>query len=353
MSIKAAIIGYGGMGSFHAHQIKQITSIEVASVYDINPERLTTAKNDGYKTYETLIDCLSDTKIELVIIAAPNNAHHPISLAALNAGKNVICEKPAMMNANELQEVLETAKKQQKIFTVHQNRRWDKDFNIVKQALSQKIIGDPFYIESRVQGSKGVPGDWRCVKEAGGGMLLDWGVHLLDQILCLTDSRITEIYAHLLHVKFKEVDDNFKVLLKFENNLSVLIEVDTYTFIPLPRWHISTDSGTLVINGWDCNGKIVKANLVEFKWEEGIVFTSAGPTKTMAPRPVETVEELPLPECNPDCKDYYNNVAAAIKGEAPLIVTPAQAMRVMKIIDAIVKSAETGECIKDADIGKP
>lgn len=350
MSIKTAIIGFGGMGSFHASQIEQIESLTVSGVYDINPVRMELARQQGYKTYPTLEECLADTTISLVIIATPNNSHKEISLKAIIAGKHVICEKPAMMNADELQEVLDAAARSHVIFTVHQNRRWDKDFCIVKEAFAQNIIGKPFYIESRVQGSRGVPGDWRCVKEAGGGMLYDWGVHLIDQILSLVDSKVASVYAHLLSVKFEGVDDNFKVLLKFENELSVLIEVDTYCFIPLPRWHISTDSGSLVIHDWDCNGKILKANLVEFKWEEGIVYTSAGPTKTMAPRPVETIDEHALPVCNPDCKDYYDNVAAAIEGREDVIVTPAQAMRVMRIIDAIFKSSQTGECIKGIDI---
>ncbi len=349
MSISAAIIGFGGMGSFHAQQIKLINSIKVAGVYDINPKRVEAAVEKGYKGYSTLEECLADNT-DLVIIATPNNFHREISVKALRAGKHVICEKPVMMNAGELEEVLEVSKQENRIFTVHQNRRWDKDFRIVKEAFEKKLIGNPFYIESRVQGSRGVPGDWRCVREAGGGMLLDWGVHLLDQLLWLVDSPVTELYAHLLSVKFKDVDDNFKVMLKFKNGLSALIEVDTYTFIPLPRWHISTDSGTLVINDWDCNGKILKANLVEFKWEEGIVHTSAGPTKTMAPRPVETIDEIPLPVMEPDCKDYYENVARAVKGEEELIVTPVQALRVMKIIDAIFESAKSGECIKGADI---
>ncbi len=349
MGIKTAIIGYGGMGSFHAQQIRKINSLEVVGAYDTKPERVQKAVKDGYKGYSSLEECLADDT-ELVIIATPNNFHRELSIKAMEAGKHVISEKPVMMNAKELEEVIAAADSLGKIFTVHQNRRWDKDFRIVKEALEKKLIGEPFYIESRVQGSKGVPGDWRCVKAAGGGMLLDWGVHLLDQILWMVDSPVTEIYAQLLSVKFKDVDDNFKVLLKFENNLSALIEVDTYTFIPLPRWHVSTDNGTLVINDWDCNGKILKANQVDFKWEESIVYTSAGPTKTMAPRPVETIDEVPLPQMDPDCKDYYDNIAKAVRGEEEPIVTHRQMLRVMRIIDAIFKSAETGECIKGADI---
>ena len=349
MGIKTAIIGYGGMGRFHAQQIKTIDCLTIIGAYDINKDKLSFVKEDGYTAYDTLEACLNDRDIQLVIIATPNNFHKELSIKALQAGKHVLCEKPAMMNAEELREVFEVANKEHKIFTVHQNRRFDKDFAIVKKALEAEIIGRPFYIESRVQGSRGVPGDWRCVKEAGGGMLLDWGVHLLDQILQLVDSNISELYAHLLSVKFPGVDDNFKIMIKFENGTSVLVEVDTYTFIPLPRWHISTDNGTMVINDWDCNGKIVKANLVEFRWEDGIVYTSAGPTKTMAPRPLETIEELPLPQVITDCRDFYAILAEAITNGTEPMVTQKQAIRLMKVLDAVFESSTSGQCIKGVD----
>lgn len=346
MKHNAAIIGYGGMGVWHQKMIADVDDLEVTAAYDINPERVTAAAESGIKGYRSINELLDDTSIDIVIISTPNNFHKELSIASLKSGKNVICEKPAMMNAAELEEVLNVSEETGRIFTVHQNRRWDKDFRIVKKALDDNLIGTPFYIESRVQGAKGIPGDWRSVKEAGGGMLLDWGVHLLDQVMWMVDSPVKEIYAHLLSVKFPDVDDNFKVLLRFENKLSALIEVDTYTFIPLPRWHISADSGTLAVNDWGCKGEIIKANLVEFKWEQGIVYTSAGPTKTMTPRPAGTTDKLPLPEVNPDCIDYYRNVTAAIEGNEALIVTPEQIMRVMKTIDAIFLSAKTGECIK-------
>ena len=99
-----------------------------------------------------------------MILAVPNNFHKPLSIEAMRAGKNVICEKPVMLNAQELEEVLAVAKETGRQFSVHQNRRWDKDFLMVKKMLEDGTIGKPFYIESRVQGSKGIPGDWRCVR---------------------------------------------------------------------------------------------------------------------------------------------------------------------------------------------
>lgn len=339
------IIGYGGMGGWHAERIRSMPDFRLAGVYDINPKKIEQAAEKGIAGYATLEQMLNDSTIQTVILAVPNNFHKELSIAAMHAGKNVICEKPVMMSSSDLEDVIEVSKETGKLFSVHQNRRWDKDFLTIKKVIEGGTIGEPFYIESRVQGSKGVPGDWRCVKEAGGGMLLDWGVHLIDQIMWLVKSPVTEVYAHMLSVKFKDVDDNFKLLLRFENGLSALVEVDTYTFINLPRWHISGDSGTLQIDDFSCAGKIVRANTIEMKWDEGIVYTAAGPTRTMAPRPQESLEELALPEIECDARDYYRNFRDADINGAELAVKPEQALRVMRVIDAAFESAEKKQSI--------
>ena len=339
------IIGYGGMGKYHAVNIAALAGHSVKGIYDINPKKGDEAKSHGLISYPHLEAMLADPEIEIIIAATPNNFHKEHSIAALKAGKHVICEKPVMLNCTDLQEVLDAAKTAGRLFSAHQNRRWDADFNVVKKSLADGVIGNPFYIESRVQGANGIPGDWRCEEVAGGGMLLDWGVHLIDQILWLVDSPVTEVYAHVLKVKF-QVDDNFKLLLKFQNGLSALIQVDTYCFIPLPRWHVSGDGGTLMIEDFACNGKIVKANRLREHYEPGIVYTASGPTKTMAPRPIESIEALPLPEVETDPKDYYINFADAAKGKTSPIVTPEQMMRVMRVIEAAFTSSREGTVIK-------
>ena len=338
-----AIIGYGGMGGYHAKQLLSLPEeFRLAGVYDINPARIDAAEKDGIHGYRSLEEVFADPEVRTVLLAVPNNFHKPLSIAAMRAGKNVICEKPVMLNAAELEEVIAVSKETGRQFSVHQNRRWDKDFLIVKKLIEDGAIGKPFYIESRVQGSKGIPGDWRCVKEAGGGMLLDWGVHLIDQLMYLVDSPVTEVYAHLLSVKFPGVDDNFKLMMRFKNGLSALVEVDTYTFINLPRWHVSGDGGTAQVDDFSCTGRILRAKTEEMRWEEGIVYTVAGPTRTMAPRPKESIEEQPLPELESDARDYYRNFRDADEGKASLAVTPEQALRVMRVIDAVFASAEKG-----------
>ena len=89
----------------------------------------------------------------------------------------------------------------------------------------------------------------------------------------------------------------------------------------------------------------MRAKTSEMHWEAGIVYTVAGPTRTMAPRPQETIEEIALPEVQTDARDYYRNFRDADLGKAELIVKPEEALRVMRVIDAVFESARTHTCI--------
>ena len=346
---QVALIGYGGMGQWHCENIVRVPGLQMKGVYDINPDKIELAKSRGLVGYPTAEALLRDAEIDLVVVATPNNFHQYYCLAAVEAGKNVITEKPAMMNAAELEVVIAKAKQCNKLFTVHQNRRWDGDFLTVKEVLQSGVIGKPYFIDSRVQGSRGIPGDWRCVKEAGGGMLLDWGVHLLDQLLWMIDSPVREVYAQMLSIRFPEVDDNIKVLLQFENGVCAQVQVDTNCFIAYPRWHVSAKDGTMVIQDWDISGYIEKANEVAFNWEEGIIYTASGRTRTMAPRPVHTIERLPLPKVTADWCEFYRNIADVLDNRAELIVKPEQVLRVMRVIDACFQSSKTGHSVRLQD----
>ena len=343
-----AIIGYGGMGSWHCSNINEkIPELKVKGIYDIREEAAAKARENGLIAYPSLKDLLNDSSIELVTIATPNNFHIDYVISCLKAGKNVVCEKPVALNSQELQEMMTAAKTSGKLFSIHQNRRWDKDYQIIKKILSENKIGNPYFIESRVQGSRGAMHGWRGYKMNGGGMVLDWGVHLIDQLLNLVDSPVVSVNAHLFSVFTPEVDDNIKIMLRFENGISALCEMSTNCFVNLPRWHVSGTDGTAVIEDWSCNGKIVKLNTsAEMEWAQDIVYTEAGPTRTMAPRPVQTTQVLPLPEVKTDWSDYYKNIADVIENGAELIVKPEQALRVMKVIDTVFESEKTGHGIK-------
>lgn len=344
---RLAIVGFGGMGSWHARNImEKVPELEVVGAYDIRSEALENARKLGLKTYESLEALLADETIEIVTIAVPNNFHKEIAIAALRAGKNVVCEKPVTLNAAELEEIIAVRDETGKLFSIHQNRRWDKDYRVVKAAKEQGLLGEVCLIESKVQGSRQSMYGWRGYKVNGGGMLLDWGVHLLDQAMQLFDEKVVSVGAHLLSVFTPEVDDNIKLFIRFEKGASVELEMSTNCLINAPRWHVQGTDGTLQIDDWSAKGKLLRLKPdAQMEWTDDIVYTEAGPTRTMAPRPAFTMEEVPLPQVHTDWSDYYRNIAAVLEGREALIVTPEQALRVMKVIDLLFKASAEGASI--------
>jgi len=334
------------MGGWHTRLADQIEEIELLGVYDIKPERCALAEEKGLHAYGSLEELLADKQVEVVTVAIPNHFHKDVCIQAMAAGKNVVCEKPVALSSAELQEMIDASKKYGVLFTVHQNRRWDEDWRTVKYIYDHNILGKTFRIESRVHGSRGIPGDWRNQKECGGGMVLDWGVHLLDQIMQTTGKKITSIYATLSYVTNENCDDGFTVTLTFEDGLVVVVEVGTSNFINLPRWYVLGENGSAVIENFQQDGKIVMVSDWE-KRDAVPVVTAAGLTKTMAPRTSETIQEYPLPKQSADIRDYYRNICKAIRGEEEQLIKHHELMRVMKLMEAIFESAEQNKVITD------
>lgn len=347
-----AVIGYGGMGSWHTRKVKEEMGeyAELVGIYDINPERGKVAEENGIHSFATREELLADERIDLVTIATPNDFHKEIAVAALRAGKNVISEKPVAMNSGELEEMIACANEYGKLFTVHQNRRWDEDYLTIKKLLDENTLGKVFRIESRVQGSRGIPGDWRNQPQHGGGMVLDWGIHLLDQALMMTLPRkLVSVYSELTNVTNEKCDDGFRATLIFDDGLSFYVEVTTSNFIELPLWYMLGENGTAVVNDWDCNGKVVMVSDWENRDAVPIV-AGAGITKTMAPRTDDTIQTYPLPVQKADWGEYYKNVFAYLNGKEDIIVTHDQQRRLMRLVEAIFESGKTNKVIEFKDV---
>ena len=209
---RVAVVGYGGMGSWHVNKMMLSDVVECAGIWDIKEVRRDIALQKGLHVYASLEDLLSDKTVDIVTIATPNDVHAEIAIKAMKAGKHVISEKPVCMNHVELQKIFDVSNKTGMLFTTHQNRRWDCDYLIMKELYQSGKLGEVFTIESRYQGSRGIPGDWRGEHKHGGGMMLDWGVHLIDQIMCMTEGHeVVKIYCRCDHITNNEVDDGFKL----------------------------------------------------------------------------------------------------------------------------------------------
>lgn len=347
---KAGIIGYGGMAGHHEKVMRvDYDRLKLKGIFDLNEHRCDVAKEHGYYVYSSKEELLSDPEIDVVIIATTNDAHKELSIEALNAGKNVICEKPVTLSSDELLEIMEVAKTSKGIFTIDQNRRTNKDFVLMKRNVEEGIIGKPYVIESRVEGSRGMPKGWRTLKKLGGGMMLDWGVHLIDQIMYMVDEKVVDVYCKMFKIQYPEVDDNFRMTMTFESGLVAHVEVSTNNYITHPRWYVLGTEGTLQIDDWNCDGKIVRCINKEDEWQEEIFYTKAGPTKTMAPRSEKSTETITISEPL-DVVDnltvVYNQLLDAMEGKADLTIKPEQALRVLKVMEAAFESYEKNITVK-------
>lgn len=346
--LNLGIIGYGGMAEYHNKSLKEYERINIKGVFDVNPERCEFANTQGLKAYASKEELFSDPDIDIILVATTNEVHKELLIEAMRAGKHVISEKPVTLSSLELEEVIAASIKYKKVFTIDQNRRTNKDFVLMKRSVEEGLLGDVYAIESRVEGSRGMPTGWRTIKKLGGGMMVDWGVHLIDQIMYMIDEKVTNVFCKMYNIEYSEVEDNFRLTLTFESGLTAHIEVATNNYITHPRWYVLGKKGTLQIDNWDCDGKIVRCIDKECVWVNEIVYTKAGPTKTMAPRNANSIEEIILTEPM-DVVDnltvVYDGLIGAIEGIAPLKITPGQAMRVIKVMEAAFVSNETSSAI--------
>ncbi len=333
-----AIVGYGGMGSYHAKEIPHTKQMVLKGVYDLRHERNQLAEKNQIHAYQSLDDLLSDEAVDIVIIATPNDTHADIAIQSFYRGKHVICEKPVTLSLSTFDQMLNCAKTYQKELIVHQSRRWDNDYITAKEIIDQKLIGHVFHIESRVHGGNGIPGDWRCIKKHGGGMLYDWGVHLIDQLYLIKKLPIIDIQVHFSKVLGYEVDDGFKLWIKFEDQSTALVEVETTNFIKLPRWYIKGTHGTALIEDFQVNGYM---NLLNVPLSETIhqpVKAGNGFTKTMAPPRDDALTKVNLPVHDVIPYAFYDHVTAYLDGKEPLFIQNSEVRKVLETIENALKS---------------
>lgn len=350
--LKVGIIGFGYMGNFHYEKVSHFDDIEVTCAFDNNEAKLADAASRGLRTYDNLEDFLKED-LDLVVICTPNQWHEQYSIAAMKAGKNVLSEKPATMSVAELDNIIKVSEETGKFYTVHQQRRYDADYRVVKDMIKSGDIGKVTTIESRVLGEKGVCYGWRADPVSGGGMLYDWGVHLIDQILQLyPDEKVTSVYARVLSVLTPDVDDLFEITMMLSNGVCAKVNVGTFALQKLPRWFVFGDKGTLKLD--DFSGVAGGAARIKgdvqgfesvFNNTEG-ASKSLGASRTMAPLAKENLEVLELPKEDDMTLEYWRNLVESLKGNETPVVTPAQIRRQMQIVETAFESGRTNKSIE-------
>lgn len=342
---RVAVIGYGGQGAWHCTQVLKSDVTELAGTYDIKENRRDAARANGIKVYESNEAIFADKNVDIIVVATPNDVHEELVVNALKSGHNVICEKPVALSVASFDRMVRAAQESGNRLSVHQNRRWDVDYLGVKSVIESGEIGEVLRVESRIHGSRGIPSDWRCEKAPGGGMILDWGVHLIDQMLKLIPEKITGVNCVTTHITNEEVDDGFRLELDFESGKTAHVEVGTYNFIAMPRFYMQCQNGSLYLTDWQQKAKVARLT----RWIEKDVTpvqNAAGITKTMAPRDHLTLDEYEIERPTSDVHNFYRNFCAAIDGTEEQLIKNCEVRRVLCVMEAAFESAETHQTLK-------
>ncbi len=354
MKHNVGFIGFGVMGSRYHYELARdradvCDGLSPLAVYDVRKSQQQFAAENNLKVCATVEELLAIEEIDIIVVACANNFHCEMTCKALEAGKHVICEKPAAMSPEEFDIMVETSKRTGKLLFIHQNRRVDCDFLTVKHAYETGRLGKLSTIESSFCG--GEMFGWRSFKDHAGGSLYDWGVHLIDQIVYLMDEPVKSVYADLKCEKNPEVDDRSVIEFTFESGAKGRVTVCGSFLAPLPRFAVYGDKGVMWIkNIYDNKGTLRYAK--EAHWESKITdaYNAQGAYDREEVHLIEDIEEVSYPDdgasFKQDWADLYKSMIRTIEGKEEMLVKHEQVRTVLRIIEAAFKSSETGEVIK-------
>ena len=259
--INIGIIGAGRSGwELHAQRLQNLKGYRLVAMCDSTPARLQrVAANFNVKTYSDAGSLFADAGIDVVVVATPNSMHMKHAIAALQAGKHVVVEKPMAISVAEADAMLAAAERAGRLLVPFHNRHWDTDYQIVREIARKGILGDLLTVESRVMTytpewiTYGAPEwnpAWRIQAAYGGGMLNDWGPHQMEQILDLLDEYPSSVRCDTRRDLWAvEVDDYFSLRLYMPSGRTATVEASNNARVSPPRWFIVGSEGSLASEG--------------------------------------------------------------------------------------------------------
>jgi scyllo-inositol 2-dehydrogenase (NADP+) len=325
--IKVGVCGYGGafhMGRQHLHEMR-VAGMTPTAVCDPDAARLDAAREDypGIETYATLDELLAKSKTDLVTIITPHNTHAELALQCIEAGRHVVCEKPMALCTEECDAMIAAAAKHDVMLSVYHNRHWDGGVLKALEVIASGQIGQVVRIEAAA-GGYAKPGDWwRSSKSISGGILLDWGVHMLEYSFQILTAPIAEVTG-FLHRGFwgpgtswkdDAIEDEGVAVVRFEDgrHLSLTISSIDSTLHPY-MIRVAGTHGGFAFNPGDWE-------LTTHEDGERVVRTGRHAGQGIR---------------------YYENVAAHLAQGEPLVITAEWARRPIHVLDLAMRSAVEG-----------
>lgn len=351
--LRAGIIGCGGIAeSKEMPAIKETGLVEMVAFCDIKAERAErAAQNFGTKDAKTYTDyraLLEEKDLDIVYVCTPNRFHSEMTVAALNAGKHVMCEKPMAINTAEAQKMVEAAKANDKVLTIAYQNRFRPDALYLKEECQKGVLGEIYFAKARAIRRRAVP-TWGVFLDEymqGGGPLIDIGTHALDLTLWMMDNYKPKYAVGTVYHKLNKqrntgnawgdwnpeeftVEDSAFGFVVMENGATIILEsswaLNSLENLEAATLLCGTEAGADMFDGLRING-VRNGRLYVTKPDfsaGGVDFYAGASSKP------EVLEQL----------SFLN----AVLGKGELTVKPEEALVVTEILEAIYESAKTGQ----------
>ncbi|CAM3176776.1 putative oxidoreductase YdgJ [Arthrobacter ulcerisalmonis] len=337
--IRTAIIGFGLSGrSFHAPLIAADTaySLDVIATSDAGRRAAASASHPGATIVSDGAEVLAlAERLDLVVIGTPPATHFPLAKAALEAGLDVVVDKPFAVSSAEGEELIALAAELGRVLTVFHNRRWDGDFLTVQQLLASKAVGEVYRFESSFERwSPDIAKAWKASATAaeGGGLLFDLGSHLIDQAIQLFGPAQVDHAELRIHRADEKADDDVFLVLRHESGVRSHLSMNALCAQQGPRFRILGSAGGFTKHGIDPQEPYVRAGGSPLDADYGV---EASEWAGLLGRDGQL---QPLPTQRGNYPEFYRLLAAKIldggtASPRPLPVDPEDAVAVLKIIE--------------------
>lgn len=344
--IKVAIIGCGIVSAQHLRSYTDNPLTEIKYAIDIIPERAE-QKAKEFNIPFTEVDftkILDDEEIEAVSICTPNDTHALIAIACLNAGKHVLCEKPAALNVKQANEMKAVAIKNNKILNIGVVNRFNTAVNKIKEMIEAGELGKIYHVYCSFRSHRSIPGlggHYTTKKEGGGGVLIDWGVHFLDLIFYSLNNPKVQTVSGAVHSELAKNMKDYDYIKMWAGPPNYEGTYDVEDFV---TGMIRTVGPTISLNGAWAQNIGEAAMFIEFIGDKGGIklnyggdfkFYSAKKGTLYETIPSYTKKDMFYEEVN----GFIHSTLSGEKSRSHIDNT----MITSEVIEAIYESAEKGQ----------
>jgi predicted dehydrogenase len=334
-TLRVGLIGFGYAGkTFHAPLIRATPGLALAGIASSDAAKVRAALGADLAVYPSPEALIAAPALDMVVIASPNATHYELASKALAAGKHVVVDKPFTSTLDEAERLAAQAKERGLLLSVFHNRRWDSTTRTAQKLLASGTLGTIRYAAMHYDRFRPQPvARWKENAEAGGGLWMDLGPHLLDEALRYFGAPLA-IQADIACLRpGAGADDSFHARLRYADGLRVDLQASMLGALPRPRLVLQGMRGSYVKQGLDPQEAALKAGRVPQKdaeWgidaESGVAVIDvdgSGAGQTMVVRTENGAYQV-----------YYREVAQAIRGAAPNPVPVDEAIAVMRLLEA-------------------